>query len=281
MGAYGSSGGHFKGELDPQDPRNRVIVNLDKAPRNDSGKVEYEADFSILRPANPALGNHKLIYDVTNRGRKNLYRRFMDTKTRSDPRNAEDVVNASILRMGYTFAWSGWEPDAPRTDGGLAMKPVVATNGGAAYREDDSRRIRERHAQPRGSLRQPGPGPQHSSFRLSYEAATRDPARAKLSVRRNESDERREIPASGWAYVNAREIELLPRGTKPETGSLYEFHYPATNPIVLGAGMAAVRDLVSFLRHETSREKGDGESGGHGLQECARIWLFAKRSLSA
>ena len=131
-GAYERVKGIFKGELDPQDPRNRVIVNLDKAPRNDSGKVEYEADFSMLRPANPALGNHKLIYDVTNRGRKNLYRRFMDTKTRSDPRNAEDVVNASILRMGYTFAWSGWEPDAPRTDGGLAMKPVVATNGGAA-----------------------------------------------------------------------------------------------------------------------------------------------------
>ena len=53
-GAYERVKGVFRGELDPQDPRNRVIVNLDKAPRNASGKVEYEADFFMLRPADRA-----------------------------------------------------------------------------------------------------------------------------------------------------------------------------------------------------------------------------------
>ena len=96
-------------------------------------------------------------------------------------------------------------------------------------------------------------------------------------MRRNESDERREIPASGWAYVNAREIELLPRGTKPETGSLYEFHYPATNPIVLGAGMAAVRDFVSFLRYET-RAKGPRIPAG--TRSRVRWHLALRRALA-
>jgi hypothetical protein len=54
-GAYERVKGVFRGELDPQDARNRVIVNIDKAPRNAAGKVEYEADFFILRPVEAAL----------------------------------------------------------------------------------------------------------------------------------------------------------------------------------------------------------------------------------
>ena len=56
-GAYERVKGVFRGELDPQDARNRVIVNLDKAPRNAAGKVEYEADFFMLRPVNANRGN--------------------------------------------------------------------------------------------------------------------------------------------------------------------------------------------------------------------------------
>src|SRR3954470_1548820 len=91
-GAYERVRGTFKGELDPQDPRNRVIVNLDKAPRNARGRVEYEADFFMLRPADAARANGKIIYDVTNRGRMNFHWRFTEAKVRSnDPRTAEDA----------------------------------------------------------------------------------------------------------------------------------------------------------------------------------------------
>ena len=48
-GAYERVRGTFKGELDPRDARNRVIANLDKAPRNSAGKVEYEADFFMAK----------------------------------------------------------------------------------------------------------------------------------------------------------------------------------------------------------------------------------------
>ena len=73
-------------------------------------------------------------------------------------------------------------------------------------------------------------GAARATFRLTHAAASLDQSRAKLSVRRAETDARRALPASQWAYVNAREIRLLPEGTKPEPGSLYEFHYPATDP---------------------------------------------------
>src|SRR5438045_3946246 len=79
-GAYERVRATFKGEIDPADSRNKVIVNLDKAPRNARGRVEYEADFFILRPTDVARSSGKIIYDVTNRGRKFVHFRLMDAK---------------------------------------------------------------------------------------------------------------------------------------------------------------------------------------------------------
>jgi hypothetical protein len=257
-GAYERVKGTFKGELDPADPRNRVIVNLDKAPRNAAGRVEYEADFYILRPADAARGSRKLLYDVTNRGRQYVHWMFGDARTvRNDPRALEDAGNGLILRRGYTLVWSGWDPDAPRSNDGLAMKPVIATNGGKPI----VNLIRE-------EMMSGGRGPERKSFRLTHEAATPDQSQARLTVRRNETEQGKEIPAAGWAYVNSREIRLLPEGTLPEPGSLYEFHYPATNPRVLGIGLAATRDLVSFLRYEAKDSRGNANPARAGIRHA-------------
>jgi hypothetical protein len=241
-GAYERVKGVFRGELDPQDPRNRVIVNIDKAPRNAAGKVEYEADFFMLRPTVATRGNGKIIYDVANRGRMYIHWRLMDVRLASpasgnDPRTVEDAGTGLFLRRGYTLVWSGWDPDAPRSNNGLSMKAVVATDNGKPI----VRMIRDELVSgTRAAAR--------DKFRLTHEATTLDQSQAKLTARRNESDARREIPREAWTYVNSREVRLLPEGTRPEPGTLYELHYPAKNPRVLGIGMAATRDLVSFLR---------------------------------
>ncbi len=271
-GAYERVRGTFKGELDPADARNQVIVNLDKAPRNAAGRVEYEADFFMLRPVEPARGNGKLIYDVTNRGRKYIHWRLMDARPKSpaqanDPRTLEDAGNGLLFRMGYTFVWSGWDPDAPRTNNGMAMKAVIATDNGKPI----VRVIRDEWVSgTRGGVRE--------TFRLTHHTSTLDQSLAKLSVRRREADARQEIPASGWAYVNDREIRLLPESTKPDRGSLYEFHYPAKDPRVLGIGMAAVRDLISFLRYESADAKGTANPArgikatlGFGVSQSGRF----------
>ena len=69
-GAYERVIGIARGELDPADPRNQLIVGIDRAPRNAAGMVEYETDLFILRPVDPAKGNHQLLFDVLNRGNK-------------------------------------------------------------------------------------------------------------------------------------------------------------------------------------------------------------------
>ncbi len=249
-GAYERVRGTFKGELDPADARNKVIVNLDKAPRNAAGRVEYEADFFMLRPVDAARGNNRLVYDVTNRGRKNIHWRLMDARPptpahANDPRTLEDAGNGLLFNMGYTIVWSGWDPDAPRTNNGMGMKPIIATDNGKPI----VRVIRDELVSGTRT-------PARETFRLTHNAFTTDQSQARLTVRRREADARQEIPASGWAYVNDREIRLLPEGTKPVTASIYEFHYPAKDPRVLGIGMAAARDLISFMKYESTDATG-------------------------
>jgi hypothetical protein len=53
-GSYLRMKGVAKGEIDPAAPENMVIADLDKAPKNARGMVEYETDFFILRPPSGA-----------------------------------------------------------------------------------------------------------------------------------------------------------------------------------------------------------------------------------
>ena len=260
-GAYERVRGTYKGTLDPLDARNKVIVNIEKAPRNAAGRVEYEAEFFILRPVDATRGSGKILYDVVNRGRKGMHTRFMEARPATlaesnDPKTLADAGNGLLLRRGYTLVWSSLDPDAPRSNNGMAMKTIVATNNGAPI----ERVIRDEIV-PDTRVRVP-PGkdaPKWKTLRLTHEAASLDPSKSRLTARRAEADPRVDIPASGWKFVNAREIALLPEGTNPEPGTLYEIHYPAKNPKVLGAGFAAVRDLVSFLRNDRSASNPAGQ----------------------
>jgi hypothetical protein len=57
VGPYERLHGTIFGELDPTHPLNVGIVNLDRAPRNAHGNVEYQSDFRILRPLDLDRGN--------------------------------------------------------------------------------------------------------------------------------------------------------------------------------------------------------------------------------
>jgi hypothetical protein len=147
VGAYVKIVGVAHGELDPAAAANRGVVNLDRAPRNARGLVEYAVDFYVMRPADPLKGNRTLLYEVTNRGRKLLLNWLHDAADTSpgavnEPTSPEHAGNGFVFRRGYTLVWSGWDPDAPATNGGLRIRVPVATNAGAP----DPRRVRVRHA---------------------------------------------------------------------------------------------------------------------------------------
>src|SRR5712692_4977044 len=63
-------------EVDPHDPLNAATINLDKAPRNARGMVEFTAPFFILKPVEMARGNKKIFYGINNRGNKIMLMRL-------------------------------------------------------------------------------------------------------------------------------------------------------------------------------------------------------------
>jgi hypothetical protein len=229
-GAYTRLNGTAFGELDPVHPANRGIALLDQAPRNGRGNVEYRSDFVILRPADPVRGNGRILYEVNNRGRIMMLANLCAGAAGNTWKSAAELGNALPLRLGFTLMWSGWDASAPKATG-LSLDAPVATDNGKPI----VRRIREEFVSGTrlGKL---------EAFRLSHEAASRD---ATLTVRRTQTAPRREV---AFEFVDARTLRLLPEGTLPEPGSIYELHYDAANPRVQGIGFAATRDLISHLR---------------------------------
>ena len=250
-GSYLRIRGVAKGELDPAAPENTVIVDLDKAPRNARGLVEYETDFFILRPTDPSRTNAVLVYDVTNRGSKRIFQLLDDAPSApvdaaNDPKTVREAGLGFSLGRGYSLVWSGWDPGAPPANNGLGGRFPTAMESGRPI----AGRIRhEFHI----GTRAPGKG---DIVRLSYPAVSTDTRQARLTVRDRESDSRIDVPAQSWEFADTRSIRLLPQGSLFAPFKIYELWYEATGSKVLGIGFATVRDLVSFLLYEAADRNG-------------------------
>ncbi|MFI4947623.1 MAG: alpha/beta hydrolase domain-containing protein [Alphaproteobacteria bacterium] len=244
-GAYVRLKGVARGMLDPQAAANRGIVDLDRAPTNAAGLVEYATDFDILSPKDPERGSGILVYDVPNRGSKRIFTLLddvvpADPARNNDPRTEEDAGLGFLLGRGYSIVWSGWDPGAPRINNNLGADfPAVLDEG-----KPVTSRIRDEF---HFGTRAPGDG---SVRRLSYPAASTNQPAARLTVRDRESDRRTEIGRDQWEFIDERSIRLVPEGRKFASIKIYELWYEATGAKVLGIGYASVRDLVSFLRYQ-------------------------------
>ena len=245
VGPYEKLVGRVFGEVDPEAPENAVITDIELAPRNANGMVEYAADLLILRPVDPAQGNGRIFYELNNRGRILSLGQLNDARSGgNDPTTAADSGNGFLMRRGYTFVSSGWDATAAPDGTRLRIAAPIAVN-------------------PDGS---PIVGPALEEFvvdndstltgTLAYPAASRDTRQASLTVRKRYADVPEAIDADGWEYIDARTIRLRPPGRPFEQGRLYELAYPARDPQVAGLGLAAVRDVVAFLRHAETDDEG-------------------------
>jgi len=261
-GPYEKLVGKVYGEVDPRHRPNKIIVNLDKAPRNRGGRVEYWSDFCILKPLDMARGNGKMFFDAPNRGSKRIVAFLNDAPQNNDPAAIGDAGNGFLMRQGYTIVWCGWQGDLMPEKNWLVAGIPIATNNG----REIVRKVRtEIVVEEKGIKSQPLSGDERVK---SYEAASPDKSLATLTVREKGYGQRIAIPESEWEFAtcvnNAKagrqEIRrsakdlYLRSGFKP--GHIYEFIYPAKNPLVLGLGFAVVRDFVSFLRYEMKDRAG-------------------------
>ena len=233
--------GKAYGELDPADPKNAVITDIELAPRNSRGKVEYVTKFTLVRPTEMMTSSGVLLYTVVNRG----------------------GGNAAPHPAGHVTFVSGWQGDVVPTPTNHTIEVPVAKNGdGSSITGPLVLRFMALTGSttalvvPRG---QPSPYPPVSldTTKASLTSATgEDATGAKKGAVT--------IPSTDWAFADC---STTPFPGKPDPtricvkkgfdpALLYELRYTVKDPLVLGIGLAATRDLGSFFRYEKADTAG-------------------------
>ncbi len=274
VGTYECLSGTVHGELDPAHPLNAGIVNLDKAPRNAAGLVAYRSDVALIQPTDLSRGNGWLLYDVPNRGNKLMLHRLNLGADGNRPTTAAHAGNGFLMRHGFSMVWSAWQTGVPAGADRLnAQFPIATDNGRPIVRTNRDEFIAEGLGGPGDAFIQET---SDTTFigTLSYPAADLDPAKASLTVRLREKDPRISPPGLAWRYLDASHIEIT-RAPGFDRGAIYEFIYPARDPAVMGIGFAAIRDLVSFLRHDRSAANPLAgqvrHAAGFGISQSGRV----------
>lgn len=205
---------YFK--IDPKLPANKIIRDIDRAPVDADGFVRYSADLYVLKPRDPATGNGSILFEVSNRGGKGLLNMFGEQ---------------FLIDQGYTIVWVGWQWDVPKTPDLLRVYPPIAQGVEARIRSEfvpkektQFMSLGDRNMQPYAAS-----GP------------------VKLTVRDSRDGSRQEI-RGGWQLNSGMTGIDMPGGFQPF--QIYEALYSTRNPVVAGTGLAAVRDVISFLRFE-------------------------------
>jgi hypothetical protein len=226
-------------------------VDLDKAPRNAQGEVEFSADLYLFKPKDMNKGNNAVLFEVSNRGGRGILR-LVNGGNSSDA-NAE-IGDGFLLREGYTIAWLGWQFDVADQGQNLRLyAPVAHDAGGKEIRglvRSDFTPSLKIDDMPLGHIMLgPGGG-------KSYPVD--DPGNAKnvLTVRDAPDGSRQTIPRSQWRFAHSVEGNVvsdphfihLDGGFQP--GRIYEVVYEAKDPVVVGTGLAAVRDFLSYLKND-------------------------------
>ncbi|MBI1917817.1 MAG: hypothetical protein HYS12_24240 [Planctomycetes bacterium] len=258
-GPYEKIVGIARFAIDPNHARNGVIVDLDLAPRNADGKVEFEADVFLLAPKDPSKGNAAILYDVNNRGNKLALGFFNRGGGGNDPTTERDAGDGFLFRRGYTIVWCGWIGELLPGNNRMLLAPPVATDNGKPIRGlVRYEMVADGPAETMPLSRREGHG--------SYPPTTRGEATGVLTWRMRETDPRVVIPRGQWSLqrLPVSKVDKGVPGTLGQVrlrvaggfrlGYIYELVCEAEGPIVQGTGFAAVRDLVSFLRHDTGKQ---------------------------
>jgi Alpha/beta hydrolase domain len=250
-GAYERIIGRVYFTVNPANLHNRRIVDLDKAPRNSKGEVEFSADLYLLKPKDMSKGNGAVLFEVSNRGGRGIVRIVNGvTPTDSNPESGDGF----LMRQGYTVAWVGWEYDVADQPGRMRLSaPIASAADGKPIHglvRTDFTPSEKRDDMPLGhSLLGPDGG-------KSYAVDNPGNERNKLTVRDSPDGERKTIPRTEWSFAHTVHGQLesdphylhLTGGFAP--GKIYELVYTAQDPVVVGVGLAAVRDFLSYLKYD-------------------------------
>lgn len=240
---------HFA--VDPKNPHDRVIADVDKAPTNARGRVEFSGDVWVVKPKDPSKGNGVLFVDVVNRGNKSLLSVFSRGSRATTLTTEAEFGDAYLLRQGYTLVMVGWQFDIEAGKTLVGFTAPIATDNGTPIR---------------GWVRMPfisdtdvpsfayGGGYNTATY-LPVDVASRD---YRLTVREGTFAAPRLIARDEWDFVRVADGKAVadPKSIRLKggfkAGLTYELAYQSQNPPVAGLGMAAIRDAASAFKYGTN-----------------------------
>ena len=284
IGQYEKIVGQAYGELDPKDRRNAIIQDIQFAPRNARGMVEYVTTFSLSKPLDMSKASGVLLYDTVNRGNEVIANVF---------KSGDSTAEEFFASRGIVIVRNGWQGDLPPNGrGGLTYTiqvPIAKNPDGSSITGPVLARF----------INMP---PNTNTLPLSavlpmtaltYERpVTLDTAQATLTTHQSETltgviTGEKTIPSSDWAWADCTKT---PFPGAPDPGKicmkngfdptlLYQLVFTAKDPQVGGVGLAAIRDVISFFRHSDKDEEGTANPVAgkisyvvaHGTSQTGRV----------
>lgn len=212
--------------FDPEAAENGEVVDLKLAPRDADGRVRCRADFSIVRLADPAARSGTTLLEVSNRGGRAAVNYF-----------GEEFLAA----RGLSVAWVGWQADVPRAAGRLRLDaPVARDPDGTAI--TGWVRCDWTVDAPMTAL-----GLGHREHLPYAIVAAEDPIH-RLTRRTGRLEPRHEVPRAEWSFTGDGLAITRTGGFAP--GGIYELVYRAQDPLVIGLGLAVVRDAIHWMKSD-------------------------------
>jgi hypothetical protein len=242
FGTYERVIGRVRFEVDPALPANRAIVDLDKAPTNDAGKVEFSSDVLFFRPK-AGLANGTVFIEAVNRGRDQSLVIMSGAIQRNLSPASWSLGDRFLLEQGFTVAFLGWQFDVPAANG-LTFEASYAPVQGV---------VRESYVEVDRSQ-------QLIDFSLKYCAYGPTRPNATLTYRARMDDTPQAFARTAWQFADDGCSLVLQAGSGV---GIYEVTYQARESPVAGLGLAAIRDFGSYLRH--------GEDGATLREEPAAL----------
>lgn len=253
VGPYMRIAGRLHYSVDPQSELNTRVRDLALAPTDSRGRVTFSGDFILLTPLDPSRGNGRLLYDVTNRGGMVALGRLNNATGRTGARSSQDMGNGFILEQGYSVLWTGWNWDVAPGLHSLTIDLPIAQG-------EDGRPLT---GTVLGEVAPTAPtySARHVGMRsVGYPPVESEMDSATLSVRNADENTYTQLPRDNWAFgrpITPESFDQLINDptwitlkTGFEAGRVYQLAYTAKNPRVVGLGLAAMRDAISFFRFE-------------------------------
>jgi hypothetical protein len=267
-GKYEKLSGKIYFAVDPRNSANQIITDIDKAPKNASGKIEFSSDFYMIKPKDMSRSNGTILYEVSNRGNKGMIGHFNRTASVLDPKTDADLGDAFLMNQGFTLLWVGWQFDTATNREGLLHTYVPKA------READGRSIQglvRADFEPREKVLEAS-----LVDRGNAEYPVVDPKDAAnvMTVRDSVEGVRRVVPRDQWEFAADGTSVKMAAGFEPH--KIYEVVYKSQDPAIAGLGLAAMRDSISKLKYTAAPELGLTQGSlrraiGFGISQSGRL----------